>query len=103
MNYTVTVPPTAQMGSYKTTVTSGRYETKAQQALWDYNNARAHDGLTPVSRMPAGTSYAPQVNARLIAAAPELLAALYTIQANAAESAEWIRRHTFEAIAKAQA
>jgi hypothetical protein len=42
-------------------------------------------------------------NARLIAAAPELLAALYTIQANAAESADWIRRHTSEAIAKAQA
>ena len=61
MNYTVTVPPTAQMGSYKTTVTSGRYETKAQQALWDYNNARAHDGLPPISKMPAGTSYAPQV------------------------------------------
>jgi hypothetical protein len=61
MKYTVKVPPTAQVGSYKTTVTSGRSETPAQQALWDYNSARAHDGLPPVSRMPAGTSYTPQV------------------------------------------
>ena len=61
MKYTVTVPPTAQVGSYKTTVTSGRSETLAAQALWDYNSARAHDGLSPVSRMPSGTSYTPQV------------------------------------------
>jgi hypothetical protein len=61
MNYTVTVPPTAQVGSHKTTVTSGRRETIAQQALWDYNSARAHDCLDPVSRMPAGTIYTAQV------------------------------------------
>ena len=64
MNYTVTVPPTAQMGSYKTTVSSsGKWgtETIAQKALWDYNSARAHDGLPPVSRMPAGTRYTAQV------------------------------------------
>lgn len=40
-------------------------------------------------------------NARLIAAAPELLAALEKIDANAAESVEWIRRVAREAIAKA--
>ena len=57
MHYTVTVPPTAQVGSYKTTVTSGRTETLAAQALWDYNSARAHDGLPPISRMPSGTRY----------------------------------------------
>jgi len=38
---------------------------------------------------------------RLIAAAPDLLAALYKIDANAAESVEWIRRVAREAIAKA--
>jgi hypothetical protein len=61
MKYTVTVPPTMEQGSYKTIVKSGRSETLAQQALWDYNSARAHDGLPPVSRMPAGTRYTPQV------------------------------------------
>ena len=40
-------------------------------------------------------------NARLIATAPDLLATLRIIHANAAESVEWIRRHTAEAIAKA--
>jgi hypothetical protein len=40
-------------------------------------------------------------DARLIAAAPDLLAALYKIDANAAESVEWIRRVAREAIAKA--
>jgi hypothetical protein len=42
-----------------------------------------------------------QADARLIAAAPDLLAALYKIDANAAESVEWIRRVAREAIAKA--
>lgn len=40
-------------------------------------------------------------NARLIAAAPELLAALELIYANAAESPEWIRARIEPAIAKA--
>lgn len=40
-------------------------------------------------------------NARLIAAAPELLAALQKIDANAAESVDWIRRVARQAIAKA--
>jgi hypothetical protein len=64
MNYLVTVPPTAEQGSYKTTVSSsGKWgaETIAQKALWDYNSARAHDGLAPISRMPIGTTYAPIV------------------------------------------
>ena len=42
-----------------------------------------------------------QANARLIAAAPELLQALRVIDSNAAESAEWIRRVAREAIEKA--
>ena len=40
-------------------------------------------------------------NARLIAAAPDLLHALQMIDSNAAESAEWIRRVARAAIAKA--
>ena len=41
-------------------------------------------------------------NARLIAAAPELLDALRVIYANAAESPEWIRARIGPAIAKAE-
>jgi hypothetical protein len=40
-------------------------------------------------------------NARLIAAAPDLLHALQMIDSNAAESAKWIRRVARDAIAKA--
>ena len=40
-------------------------------------------------------------DARLIAAAPDLLHALRVIDSNAAESPEWIRRVTRDAIAKA--
>ena len=64
MKYIVTVPPTAQVGSYKTTVSSSSKfgtETIAQKTLCDYNSVRAHDGLEPVSRMPAGTKYTAQV------------------------------------------
>jgi len=63
MKYTVKVPPTNEQGSYTTTVSSsGKWGTQTyrQQALQDYNSCRAHDGLEPVKRMPAGTSYAPQ-------------------------------------------
>ena len=42
-----------------------------------------------------------EANARLISAAPDLLAALQKIDANAAESVEWIRRVAREAISKA--
>lgn len=42
-----------------------------------------------------------EANARLISAAPDLLAALQKIDANAAESVEWIRRVAREAITKA--
>lgn len=40
-------------------------------------------------------------NARAIAALPDLLNALETIHANAAESPEWIRRHTVTALTAA--
>ena len=46
-----------EMGSYNTWAFTDRSETVAQQALWDYNSARKHDGLVPVKRMPAGTKY----------------------------------------------
>jgi len=55
--YTVKVPPTAEVGSYSTDVTPSARETKAAAALADYNSCRAHDGLPPLRRMPAGTTY----------------------------------------------
>lgn len=44
-----------------------------------------------------------KANAKLFAAAADLLLALQTIDANAAESAEWIRRCAKDALAKATA
>lgn len=57
--YQLTVPPTLEMGSYSTIMTEGPEETKAKTALWIYNNARVHDGLSPLNRMPKGTKYIP--------------------------------------------
>ena len=57
--YKLTVPPTMEMGSYSTVITKDHGETKAEVALWIYNNARAHDGLPPLKRMPNGTKYTP--------------------------------------------
>lgn len=57
MKYNVYVPPTHEMGDYRTVTHSTYSETVAQNALWDYNNARAHDGLPPLRRMPKGTVY----------------------------------------------
>lgn len=62
MKYRVTVPPTRDVGSYTTVVGSGGHygsESVAARALWDYNSCRAHDGLPPLRRMPAGTVYHP--------------------------------------------
>jgi len=56
--YRVIVPPTEEQGSYETTVTNNLSPfTKNAEALWDYNSARAHDGLPPLKRMPRGTTY----------------------------------------------
>lgn len=57
MTYKFTVPPTHDVGSYSSTCKAGYLETYRQDALRDYNHARAHDGLPPLSRMPRGTEY----------------------------------------------
>jgi len=54
--YVVTVPPTAEVGSYTTRV-RGPLPNARRDALWDYNSTRGHDGLPPVDRMPRGTKY----------------------------------------------
>lgn len=55
--YMLDVPPTMEQGSYKIQMSVPENETPAQYALWHYNSARAHDGLPPIRRMPAGTTY----------------------------------------------
>jgi hypothetical protein len=65
-----------------------------------------HQHVCTVNNLPVDKLYTRDAdvalaNARLIAAAPELLAALQKIDANAAESVEWIRRVARQAIAQA--
>lgn len=55
--YRFTVPPTAKQGSHSGTCAANGSETYRANALWDYNSARAHDGLPPLARMPRGTRY----------------------------------------------
>ena len=50
------VPPTNEVGSFSSVVSSENW-SKEKDALLDYNNAREHDSLTPLSRMPKGTKY----------------------------------------------
>lgn len=67
--------------------------------------AEVFTAVDPTSETsPETISFTPEeeANGHLIAAAPELLAALHKLSANAAESAEWIRRVADEAIAKAE-
>ena len=55
--YDVNVPPTMEQGSYRITAYAGYGQTMRQCALQDYNSCRDHDGLPPLKRMPAGTTY----------------------------------------------
>jgi hypothetical protein len=64
------------------------------QAGWAVADATVFHGRESQDEMIA--------NARLIASAPDLLAALELIHANAAESPEWIRARIDAAIAKAR-
>ncbi len=32
-------------------------ETKEENALWDYNRIREHDGLPPLDTLPEGTTF----------------------------------------------
>ena len=59
MTYRYTTPPSPEMGTYSGMCRAGYYSTYRSDALADYNSARAHDGLEPLRRMPAGTRYTP--------------------------------------------
>lgn len=55
--YKFTVPPTMEVGSYSGIASDDYGQSYQKEALWDYNNARDHDGLQPLKRMPKGTKY----------------------------------------------
>jgi hypothetical protein len=69
---------------------TGGHERHGQWAVYDSNGR-------DIAIVYDGAAHGP-----LIAAAPDLLAALRNIDSNAAESVEWIRRVAREAIRKAE-
>ena len=50
-----TIPPTANVGNCTIVGVSSLTETARENALWEYNSIRAHDGLPPVGTFPNGT------------------------------------------------
>jgi hypothetical protein len=58
--YVITMPPTREVGSYKTKYCGPKAGARAS-ALWDYNSARRHDGLPPVERLPPGTKITKEI------------------------------------------
>lgn len=58
MNYRVEKSFIPSMGSISAfDVTETRYETKEEQALWQINSMRRHDGLEPFKRLPKGIKF----------------------------------------------
>lgn len=49
------VPPTANCGSCRLVGTASLSESARENALWQYNKMREHDGQDPVSVLPPGT------------------------------------------------
>lgn len=56
-NYTFTVPPTRDVGSFVGTCSTRKHSTKESDALWTYNGERAHNFKGPLKQMPKGTTY----------------------------------------------
>ena len=50
-----TIPPTANVGNCTIIGVSSLTETARENALWQYNSMRSHDGLDPVQSFPNGT------------------------------------------------
>ena len=60
MRYKVTVPFIDDMGSISPfTVSESPMETKEEQALWEVNSMRDHDGLEHRKALPLGTRFEP--------------------------------------------
>jgi hypothetical protein len=82
----------------QTTHTPGPWELRQSgRDYWFIDHEQGGESYT-LTKLENWTN---EADARLIAAAPDLLAALQKIDANAAESVEWIRRVAREAISKA--
>ena len=52
---TYAIPATATQGACTIVGTASLMETARENALWQYNDMRAHDGLDPVVSLPPGT------------------------------------------------
>lgn len=56
--YICKVPFISSMGSISPfEVNSSTMESKEEYALWVINDMRSHDGLKPLSSLPAGTTF----------------------------------------------
>lgn len=49
------IPPTWSQGSCKIIGVSNCMESAYENALWEYNSMRAHDGQPPLGDLPRGT------------------------------------------------
>jgi hypothetical protein len=87
-------------------ITPGPWHVSSLEQIWDETGDIKIAEICELPRIYIAGSMRPNLeqetaNARAIAALPALLSALETIQANAAESPEWIRRHTMKALTAA--
>ena len=56
MQIEYTFPNTKDMSQCQIIGTSSSMESAKENALWEYNSMRAHDGLKPINFMPRGTT-----------------------------------------------
>lgn len=87
-------------------ITPGPWHVSSFDQIWDETGNIKVAELCELPRVYVAGSMRPNLeqetaNARAIAALPDLLNALEIIHANAAESPEWIRRHTVTALTAA--
>lgn len=56
--YVVNIPTTRGMSALQFVASDKPSESWQEEALWHYNNHRAHDGLPPLKALPKGTTHA---------------------------------------------
>lgn len=57
MKYKAIIPLTYEMPGMVVTVEDKTMECKEEEALWNFNRSREHDGLIPVTKLPRGTRF----------------------------------------------